>query len=191
MADGEPEAYQPLPLYTRWPAVRPPFLVRSSKLRENCTHSLHCRWSDYNDKSDASEFTRVGVSSVSSATSSSAHSTGSSALGKPTRVRQPIGATLRRSQAQSMKMRIQVSSVSCNIRYKAFYIQFENNILFSNGFPLVSKKNICNTCTINLSKLIGVPGSGSTNQRGGGDPGAPIAANQRVPEGLSCWQGLH
>ncbi|XP_012538819.1 eukaryotic translation initiation factor 4 gamma [Monomorium pharaonis] len=48
-----------------------------------------------------------GVSSVSSATSSSAHSTGSSSLGKPTRLRQPIGATLRRSQAQSMKMRIQ------------------------------------------------------------------------------------
>ncbi|XP_050450178.1 fl(2)d-associated complex component-like [Cataglyphis hispanica] len=48
-----------------------------------------------------------GVSSVSSATSSSAHSTGSSTLGKPTRVRQPIGATLRRSQTQSMKMRIQ------------------------------------------------------------------------------------
>ncbi|KAL0123100.1 hypothetical protein PUN28_007613 [Cardiocondyla obscurior] len=48
-----------------------------------------------------------GVSSVSSATSSSAHSTGSSSLGKPTRVRQPTGATLRRSQTQSMKMRIQ------------------------------------------------------------------------------------
>ncbi|XP_011634022.1 uncharacterized protein LOC105425126 isoform X2 [Pogonomyrmex barbatus] len=48
-----------------------------------------------------------GVSSVSSATSSSANSTGSSTLGKPTRVRQPTGATLRRSQAQSMKMRIQ------------------------------------------------------------------------------------
>ncbi|XP_020284157.1 arginine/serine-rich protein PNISR [Pseudomyrmex gracilis] len=48
-----------------------------------------------------------GVSSVSSATSSSASSTGSSALGKHTRVRQPTGATLRRSQTQSMKMRIQ------------------------------------------------------------------------------------
>lgn len=48
-----------------------------------------------------------GVSSVSSATSSSANSTASSSLGKPTRVRQPTGATLRRSQTQSMKMRIQ------------------------------------------------------------------------------------
>ncbi|XP_071638116.1 uncharacterized protein [Temnothorax longispinosus] len=48
-----------------------------------------------------------GVSSVSSATSSSANSTGSSSLGKPTRVRQPTGVTLRRSQTQSMKMRIQ------------------------------------------------------------------------------------
>ncbi|KAF7411715.1 hypothetical protein HZH66_000611 [Vespula vulgaris] len=50
-----------------------------------------------------------GVSSVSSATSSSVSSTGStgSTLGKPTRVRQPTGATLRRSQTQSMKLRIQ------------------------------------------------------------------------------------
>lgn len=29
VADGEPEVYQPLLLYTRWPAVRPPFLVRN------------------------------------------------------------------------------------------------------------------------------------------------------------------
>ncbi|KOX79579.1 hypothetical protein WN51_02845 [Melipona quadrifasciata] len=48
-----------------------------------------------------------GVSSVSSTSSSSASSTGSSNLGKSTRVRQPSGATLRRSQTQSMKMRIQ------------------------------------------------------------------------------------
>ncbi|XP_076240472.1 uncharacterized protein LOC143182998 [Calliopsis andreniformis] len=48
-----------------------------------------------------------GVSSVSSSSSSSASSTGSSNLGKPMRVRQPSGATLRRSQTQSMKMRIQ------------------------------------------------------------------------------------
>ncbi|KAG6794491.1 chromatin assembly factor 1 subunit A-B isoform X1 [Apis mellifera caucasica] len=48
-----------------------------------------------------------GVSSVSSSSSSSASSTASSNLGKPTRVRQPSGATLRRSQTQSMKMRIQ------------------------------------------------------------------------------------
>lgn len=50
-----------------------------------------------------------GVSSVSSATSSSTNSTGStgSTLGKPTRVRQPTGVTLRRSQTQSMKLRIQ------------------------------------------------------------------------------------
>lgn len=32
VADGEPEAYQPLPLYTRWPAVRPPSLVRKLPL---------------------------------------------------------------------------------------------------------------------------------------------------------------
>lgn len=50
----------------------------------------------------------AGVSSVSSSSSSSASSTASSNLGKPTRVRQPSGATLRRSQTQSMKMRIQV-----------------------------------------------------------------------------------
>ncbi|XP_016771731.1 fl(2)d-associated complex component isoform X2 [Apis mellifera] len=50
-----------------------------------------------------------GVSSVSSSSSSSASSTASSNLGKPTRVRQPSGATLRRSQTQSMKMRIQVA----------------------------------------------------------------------------------
>ncbi|CAL7933291.1 unnamed protein product [Xylocopa violacea] len=48
-----------------------------------------------------------GVSSVSSSSSSSANSTGSSSFVKPTRVRQPSGATLRRSQTQSMKMRIQ------------------------------------------------------------------------------------
>ncbi|XP_076655136.1 uncharacterized protein LOC143360305 [Halictus rubicundus] len=48
-----------------------------------------------------------GVSSVSSSSSSSACSTGSSNLGKPTRVRQPSGEILRRSQTQSMKMRIQ------------------------------------------------------------------------------------
>ncbi|XP_076679841.1 uncharacterized protein LOC143375028 [Andrena cerasifolii] len=48
-----------------------------------------------------------GVSSVSSSSSSSAGSTGSSSLGKPLRVRQPSGATLRRSQTQSMKIRIQ------------------------------------------------------------------------------------
>ncbi|XP_023288955.1 chromatin assembly factor 1 subunit A [Orussus abietinus] len=48
-----------------------------------------------------------GVSSVSSATSSSTASSGSSTLGKPPRVRQPTGANLRRSQTQSMKMRIQ------------------------------------------------------------------------------------
>ncbi|XP_076182569.1 uncharacterized protein LOC143154360 isoform X2 [Ptiloglossa arizonensis] len=48
-----------------------------------------------------------GVSFVSSSSSSSASSTGSSNLGKPTRVRQPSGTTLRRSQTQSMKMRIQ------------------------------------------------------------------------------------
>ncbi|XP_011301523.1 actin cytoskeleton-regulatory complex protein pan1 isoform X2 [Fopius arisanus] len=48
-----------------------------------------------------------GVSSVSSATSSSASSSGSSSMSKPTRLRQPTGATLRRTQTQSMKMRIQ------------------------------------------------------------------------------------
>ncbi|XP_076639668.1 uncharacterized protein LOC143351724 [Colletes latitarsis] len=48
-----------------------------------------------------------GVSSVSSSSSSSASSTGSSNLGKSTRVRQPCSAILRRSQTQSMKMRIQ------------------------------------------------------------------------------------
>ncbi|XP_015114787.1 protein phosphatase 1 regulatory subunit 12A [Diachasma alloeum] len=48
-----------------------------------------------------------GVSSVSSATSSSASSAGSSSMSKPTRLRQPTGATFRKTQTQSMKMRIQ------------------------------------------------------------------------------------
>ncbi|XP_015516734.1 genetic suppressor element 1 [Neodiprion lecontei] len=47
-----------------------------------------------------------GVSSVSSATSASTSSSGIS-TGKPNRLRQPTGATLRRSQTQSMKLRIQ------------------------------------------------------------------------------------
>ncbi|KYN32956.1 hypothetical protein ALC56_12772, partial [Trachymyrmex septentrionalis] len=48
-----------------------------------------------------------GVSSVSSATSSTARSISLSKPTRATRIRQPTGATLRRSQTQSMKMRIQ------------------------------------------------------------------------------------
>ncbi|XP_044004400.1 uncharacterized protein DDB_G0271670-like [Aphidius gifuensis] len=48
-----------------------------------------------------------GVSSVSSATSSSTNSSGSSSIIKPQRLRQPTGTTLRRTQTQSMKMRLQ------------------------------------------------------------------------------------
>lgn len=45
------------------------------------------------------------MSSVSSATSASASSTSSAPL-KPSRLRQPTGVTLKRTQTQSMKMRI-------------------------------------------------------------------------------------
>lgn len=62
-----------------------------------------------------------GVSSVSSATSSSVNSTvsgASSTMIKP-RFRQPTGATLRRTQTQSMKMRIQVI-------YFLYFLYFKN-----------------------------------------------------------------
>ncbi|XP_034951721.1 chromatin assembly factor 1 subunit A [Chelonus insularis] len=71
------------------------------------------RWGTGNVPASASLYSMAsgsssisGVSSVSSATSSSASSTNSAPI-KSTRVRQPTGATLRRTQTQSMKMRIQ------------------------------------------------------------------------------------
>lgn len=46
-----------------------------------------------------------------------------------------------------------------------------------------------------LSKLAGVPGSDSAGHRRGGgharEPGTSIAADQRVPTGISRRQGLH
>lgn len=122
VCDGVPAAYPRPHPSTLWPVVLPlyqvcnypsPSLISLNLESDTLIREFHYEIypiviNQFNGSSSPSN--DPGVSSVSSATSASTSSSGMS-LGKPNRLRQPTGATLRRSQTQSMKLRIQVMKV--------------------------------------------------------------------------------